>query len=107
MCDALEAEAPTACNPVAYADGGSKGTPLAYFFLAPFLWIPKEMGRGTPQIGTGKQGKALCQSARLMPPRSEPEERPGRSGAVLLESLNARNFQTGIAERRVVSDNKI
>ncbi len=32
-----------ACNPAAYADQGSKGTPLAHFF-PPFLWASKEMG---------------------------------------------------------------
>ena len=45
FCDALEAEAPTVCNPVAYADRGSKGTPLAHFFPL-FLWTSKEIGRG-------------------------------------------------------------
>ncbi len=53
FCDALEAGYSTACNPVAYADWGSKGTPLAHFF-PPFLWASKEMGRGVgrgaPQI---------------------------------------------------------
>ena len=68
FCDALEAEAPTVCNPVAYAGRGSKGTPLAHFF-PPFLWASKEMGRGVgrgaPQIstGAGNQDKTLLQNA--------------------------------------------
>ena len=59
FCDAPEGKASPACNPVAYADRGSKGTPLAHFF-PPFLWASKEMGRGVgrgaPQIGGAREG---------------------------------------------------
>lgn len=70
FCDAPEVKASTACNPVAYADRGSKGTPLAHFFPL-FLWASKEMGRGarnpanhcrrnlTPARGDGSCSRSL------------------------------------------------
>ncbi len=61
--DALEAEVSRACNPVAYADRGSKGTPLAHFFPL-FLWVSKEIGRGCRARSPTNQGRRNVPTAR-------------------------------------------